>query len=321
MPSIWADYLDISEELEKVKGLHQSLSGNESGKLQSILEYLFSSDGKMLRAGFCILSAKFGKGSSDPVRRAAAAIELIHLATLVHDDIIDASPTRRGKPSLFALFSPAKSVLAGDYLLSRAFLLISELVKPDQSVYMAKAASVICKAEINQSLSDNGHFPTKREYFRRIAGKTAALFVLSFHAGAIEAECSRENIQRLRRIGYNLGMAFQITDDILDYAGSADKLGKPAGNDLRQKIYTLPLICSYEKEPSLFRSLLTKRGYSRGRVKRITQNIKKTNGFAEAEQFAEKYTKRAFREISKLPNIKAKADLKTLSKHLLGRSY
>jgi heptaprenyl diphosphate synthase len=180
----------------------------------------------------------------------AACLEMLHMATLIHDDVIDESPTRRGKPTLHTNCGNRNAVLAGDFLLSRCFILAAKYTSPDNALALARVIAVICGQEIEQNSGRYIANFSMRHYFRKIMGKSATLFALSCHIGASEAKAPRGLASRLRRVGYNIGMAFQIIDDILDYAGDPEQVRKPLGNDIREGLVTLPLICALSLDKS-----------------------------------------------------------------------
>ena len=189
----------------------------------------------MLRPAFVLLASRFGMPDKDRMIRIAAAVEMLHMATLVHDDIIDAAPVRRGVPSLHALRGPRTAVLVGDWLFVSCFSLIADLAGHENARSLAHMVARICGSEISQSADKYVLNTSVRRYLRRIAGKTAALFALAFHVGAAESGCEAPLAGLLRRLGYNLGMGFQIIDDILDFTRDRSETGKPTGNDLSQE--------------------------------------------------------------------------------------
>lgn len=294
---------------------------------------LLSRRGKMLRPGFVLLSARMRPVNGNvPVRakaplpekiyQIAAAVEIMHLATLVHDDIIDRAEIRRGAPSLNADFGNRNAVLLGDFLFSRCFILVARHASTANARYLATAVSHICDSEIAQSRRFDPASLSVRDYMRRITGKTALLFSLSCHIGASENEAPQGIVAPLRRVGHNVGLAFQIVDDLLDFTGDEKTLGKPAGGDLREGIFTLPVIHAYRKNPVALGPLLTSRALEREKnAEKILNLIEATGGFAETRKTAGLFTARALREAEKLPSSENRRSLIHLVEALPTRSF
>jgi heptaprenyl diphosphate synthase len=179
----------------------------------------------------------------------AAAIELIHMATLVHDDVIDNSATRRGIPTANARWGNHASVLSGDYLFAKAFSIVADKVNNQMLKVLTDVICFMCEGEIMQHKDVFNPDQSEPEYLARIAKKTADFIAASCELGGMAAGLSGQDVMALRSYGYSIGMAFQITDDILDVTASMAQIGKPVGNDLRQGIVTLPVIYALEHSP------------------------------------------------------------------------
>lgn len=186
---------------------------------------------------------------------------------------------------------------------------------------MSKAISRICIGEIDQFSSRYNKNVSVKKYLKRIGAKTAALFLVSLYTGAEQAGCSRKLTNELGRIGYNIGMAFQIIDDILDFQGDQGVVGKPVGNDLKQGIYTLPLIYALEKNRTDLINLVNKEFYDEEDVKQIIVLTEKYDGINKAKKLALNYTEKAFKGIDNLPDNEAKEILKRVTESLLVRNY
>jgi heptaprenyl diphosphate synthase len=179
-------------------------------------------------------------------------VELLHGATLIHDDVIDRAPLRRGKPTIYASGGAKRAVLVGDYLLAQSLELASKANDNRLVQVMTKGVSRLCSSEIEQDFSQGKLFITREDYYGRIRGKTAELFALSCFAGALLSGADRAVCDDFYQAGLDFGMAFQIDDDVLDYRGKGSRMGKRTGEDLRAGIPTLPLILALEHEgPSL----------------------------------------------------------------------
>ncbi|GHT91085.1 geranylgeranyl pyrophosphate synthase [Spirochaetia bacterium] len=325
MSSYWQDFPGIPEALEKVSGIIRETSASENPIISQGLTDLFDGQGKLLRPGLLLIAARFGK-LQDKHYTLAACLEMLHMATLIHDDVIDESPTRRGQPAVHAQYGNRNAVLLGDYLLSRCFLLASEYTSADNAVGLARVIATICGMEIEQNSDRFRTNISLRRYFRKIMGKSAMLFSLACYIGASEAKVSRVLTAQLRRIGYNIGMAFQIIDDILDYAGDTEAVRKPLGNDLKEGLITLPLICVLQQEGTLapesagyLRAFFSGSSFSAGNGGTIVNLVRNSGGLEAARAYAEKYTARAIREIAALPAGRPRDMLERLTRRLLVR--
>jgi octaprenyl-diphosphate synthase len=179
----------------------------------------------------------------------AASIELLHSATLVHDDVIDAAPTRRGRETANALVDNAASVMVGDYMFAHAAELVARTGNIDVIRLFARTLMEMATGELHQDMSAFSYGQSTREYFSRIRGKTASLFGTSAEGGSMVAGLSNPQAQAMRAYGENLGMAFQIVDDVLDFIGDEEEMGKPQGSDLMQGTLTLPALLLMERHP------------------------------------------------------------------------
>ena len=232
----------IRDDLERVEHKMRQAIQTEHEQLTEVLQYLLSNGGKRIRPALVLLSSRFHPADEDQVTALAAAVEILHTATLVHDDLIDGSLLRRGWPTLNAFWSPEATILTGDYLFSRAASLAAETQNPRVVTIFSSTLAIICWGELRQLFSGQGNLPTVTEYYQRISSKTASLFAASTEAGAVLSNAPEAEIQALRDYGHNLGMAFQIIDDVLDFMGDEAQMGKPAGNDLLRGIITLPTL-------------------------------------------------------------------------------
>jgi heptaprenyl diphosphate synthase len=323
MSQILHEFPSLTSELEQVRELILANISNSGTFIREALEDIILARGKMLRPAFLILTARTGKFPGDKIYEIAAALEMLHIATLVHDDIIDDADTRRGVATLHKRLGTRKAVLIGDFLFSRSSVLAARYTSTDNGKSLSNAVSLICESEIDQSSRCFSLDFSKRNYFRRIAGKTAALFLLAFHAGASESRMDKKQVMWARRAGYSIGMAFQIIDDILDCTGERNKLGKPAGNDIRHGIYTLPVIIAWQKSESNgeLHRLLADHPYSEGTAAKILLLLDQCGALEESRKIADRYTHRALEAISRLPKGAGREQLSALARKLLFRSY
>jgi len=228
-------------ELELERQLHA-----DPEQVGDPMRRLVEAGGKRFRPFLVLLTARLGP-AYDPLRAAtlAAAVELIHAATLVHDDYVDESPQRRGRPTVAAAEGPARAIAVGDFYFAKATRLIAELGSPDVTSTIAVAMEAICRSQIDD-LELRGRYPgDEADYLRVVRGKTAALIAAACVAGAQLSGASAEVVERVRRYGDAVGVAFQMTDDVVDFS---DRSGKPMGQDIRERVLSLPLIYASEDE-------------------------------------------------------------------------
>ncbi len=253
MNSQYPDFL--KEELQAVESLlletHPDVKTHPHvpPQVMAAIRRLIRNGGKRLRPALVLLSAHLCGAEVAPAISVAAAIEMLHTATLIHDDLIDQSRLRRNHPTLNAEWSAAATILTGDLAFAWASRLVAASRNPQMVAQMAATLETICGGELRQLFDGRGKIPTRAEYEQRIYAKTASLFVLATQAGAILAHRPAAELDALTRFGQHLGQAFQIADDVLDFMGQEAVLGKPVGSDLRQGLITLPVIHYAQAHP------------------------------------------------------------------------
>ena len=249
----------------------------------------------------------------------SASIELLHTATLVHDDLIDGALLRRGNPTLNSHWTPAATVLTGDYIFAQAALLAAEIESTEAMSLFARTLSTIVNGELSQ-LFDRNKFPSRDDYYRRIYEKTGSLFALSARAAALISPASRELLDPAETFGKEIGKAFQIVDDVLDFTGDQGRVGKPLGSDLRQGVATLPALIYSEQHPDdeiLAESLSGETGEAviDDLISRIVGSGAIQLAMAEARQCSEK----AIRSLEGFPGGRDRATLERLGKYIVDR--
>jgi len=322
MSKFWEDYPDIAEELKSVtKIIKTNVKSNEK-EFDEAISPLVEAGGKMLRPAFLLLAAKFGEYDRDKMQNLGAAIEMMHMATLVHDDVVDESKLRRGVETVQHKYSKEYAVYIGDFLFCQCFIMLSGYdYSTDNLRDISKAISKICMGEIRQYNIRYQRNTSLKKYIKVVSGKTAALFCISFYTGAKESKCNEKTSKLLGRVGYYIGMAFQIIDDLLDYSGDASKLGKNAQSDLIKGYYTLPLIYAMaEDSENKISAILDNSSLNDEDVKQITILIKQYRGIEKAQNLADRYTKKAFDFIEKLPECESKEIIKDITQKLLIRN-
>ncbi len=291
----------VREDIRKVESRMRSLPVAASGPLASTLKDLLGSGGKRIRPTLTVLFGRLLSVPDDPLFFLAAAVEVVHTATLVHDDLIDNSILRRGKPTPNAKGQPATAVLIGDLLFAWAAQLAAATKSTPVMQCFASALTTVVTGEIAQTFSPI--LPCDLDgYLRRIEGKTAALFSAACESPGLLAGRPLE-ARLAAEYGRNFGIAFQMADDILDYAGKTTDTGKPTGSDLRQGLITLPAIC-YRQENPRDADLKALLAGNHGRVdtERLLQSIRKSTAIEGARAIAEKYAAKAASLLPRLPS-------------------
>lgn len=311
-------YQLIKADLTRVNDEIKSISKVEYPWLVDMLAHSVGGGGKRIRPALTLLAGKFYDYDLRYLLPMATAIELMHTATLVHDDAIDKSDRRRGRPTIYALWDLEKAVLLGDYLFAKA----GEYNANTQSIravtLFTRTLMVISKGELYQSINAFNPNQTRENYIQRIIGKTASLFALSTESGAILSHAPEWAVEVLKAYGHNLGIAFQIVDDILDFVGTEEELGKPVGSDLTQGTFTLPAMILLERYP---KNNPVKRILEGGRerdsredIQKVIEMIRNSDIVQECYDIASGYCTEACRELNRLPqneNCRALADLAT----------
>ncbi|MDD4775410.1 MAG: polyprenyl synthetase family protein [Syntrophomonas sp.] len=313
----------ISNELNLVEtGLLASID-TDLPVLEQAASHLIKAGGKRLRPAFVLLSAKlFG----DDVQHAiplAISLELIHMASLVHDDVIDNSELRRGKPTVMSQWGNRLSIYTGNYVLAKSLALIAEYQRRDVIGIMADTSMSICEGEIKQMRSCYDVSQGLKDYLRRIERKTALLIAVSCQLGAMISQAADEHVQALKRFGYYLGMAFQITDDILDFVADEEILGKPVGSDIRQGVITLPAIyalrCSQHADR--LAGLLSSPRACADHAEDIVAMINDSDGIDYAYYASNRFAERALRQLDLLPDVAVRESLHRITDFISGREY
>lgn len=271
--------------------------------LDRIMGYVVRTRGKQMRPMFVILSARLFGEAQEATYRAASLVELLHTATLVHDDVVDGSPERRGFFSVFALWKSKVSVLVGDYLLAKGLLLALDNGDFEVLRIMSRAVREMSEGELLQMEKSRFLDMDEASYFTIIRSKTASLLAAACAAGAFSTTGDAALAERLRECGEWVGMAFQIRDDLFDY-GSED-VGKPTGNDIREKKLTLPLIYTLARaEPATRRELLgiiRNANRDRSKVDRVIREVERSGGIAYAREVMHAYRDRALARLEEFP--------------------
>ena len=315
-------YADFRKDLDYIeKELERSLDSASPIIRQASL-HLLRAGGKRIRPVFVLLASEFGHFSLQEVSKVAVSLELVHMASLVHDDVIDDSDMRRGLETVKAKWDNRIAMYAGDYIFSRALVSIAEIEIPAVHQLLAKTMLEICEGEIIQIEHQREYNQTVRDYLRRIKRKTALLLSSSCELGALVSGADASVVRKLSRFGYFAGMSFQITDDILDITSTDKKLGKPAGSDLLNGHLTLPIF--YIKDQPAFQPYMEQAfdGTLTEQARdEMLSYIRQSGAIEKAEAVSDLYLQKALDEISGLPAGNAKKALNQIAAFIGRRNY
>ncbi len=239
----------VQADLARVEQTFESLKEVDYRPLAEMLKLVLAGGGKLLRPAMALLAGRFGNYDLDLLVPLAASVELLHTASLIHDDVIDNAATRRGRPTANSAFHNSTTVMLGDYMFAHAADQIAQTGNIRVIRLFSQTLMVMTTGEMRQDLTAYDSRQTVRDYLQRIGGKTASLFATACEGGAVVSGQPEEWIEAMHDYGYNFGMAFQIVDDILDFTGDEAKMGKPVGSDLIQGTLTLPSLLLMERHP------------------------------------------------------------------------
>ncbi|OQX92277.1 MAG: hypothetical protein B6D58_03835 [candidate division Zixibacteria bacterium 4484_95] len=300
----------ITSKIKQYDVLLKRILTSDSELIGQVSDYLFSRSGKLLRPGLIFLSA----GRTDDIRvvYAALAIELIHVATLLHDDVIDQSTKRRGLETVNYRWNNMVSVLMGDYLFAKAFGLLVESGLQSLLKNFSVATQRVSVGELNQVYNTGNFDLAEEDYLKVIADKTASLFACAGEAGIICNSGDESKQRAMREYGENLGIAFQITDDLLDLVGETTKTGKQLGSDIREGWVTLPLIYTLKNGGKPYRDRvvkLYKEKFDKSEFEWMVDLIRQNGGIDYASQRARNYVRKAKKAVADIKGIDYKENL------------
>lgn len=300
-------------DMDRVNQLILSKAGSDVQMIPEVANHLISSGGKRLRPMLTLASAQMFGYEGEGHIKLATSVEFMHTATLLHDDVVDESDMRRGKSTARMIWGNQASVLVGDFLLGQAFKMMVETGSMDALDVLASAAAVIAEGEVLQLSVAKNMETTEDDYLSVIRAKTAALFAAAAEVGPIVANTDRANRAALKSYGMNLGLAFQLVDDALDYGGKAADLGKNVGDDFREGKITLPIILSYRRgtpeERNFWKAAIEQGDSSDENLERALGLISRYNGLGDTIARAKHYGAIARDALSPLPASTHKAAL------------
>ncbi len=284
----------VNGDLVQVERKMREAPHDDIENLKAALDTLLKSGGKRIRPTLALLAGRFYQVQQDKAIALAAAVEMLHTATLVHDDLIDGALIRRSSPTLNAIWSPGATVLTGDFLFAWAANLAAQTENVRVMRIFSQTLMIICGGELRQLFRRPWREQTRQDYDRRIYAKTASLFAAATKAAAVLGGASESQVNALHEYGHQLGMAFQIVDDVLDFVGSSQEIGKPVGSDMRQGIATLPTLYYLARHPDddLLAQVLDNRA-DNGVVETLIARIRQAGAVDAAMRDARAYVQRA----------------------------
>lgn len=315
-------YSDLKPDLDIIEKELARAVNSSSHLLNEASLHLLLAGGKRIRPVFVLLAAKFGNYSIESIKSVAVSVELIHMASLVHDDVIDDAETRRGRETVKAQWNNRVAMYTGDFLFANAIEYITDLKNTYAHEVLSHTMVELCIGEIIQIEDKHYLEQTARDYLRRIKRKTAILISASCELGAIAAQADEKTVKHLKQFGYYVGMSFQIIDDILDLTSTDEKLGKPAGSDLAQGNITLPVL--YVKNDPVIGPLLIEMldgSISDTDRHRLLLEIRESDGIKRAKQLSNLYMQKALNEVKQLPPNSAKKSLQNIALFMSKRKF
>jgi octaprenyl-diphosphate synthase len=312
-------YRPVQGDLGKVRDTLTAISPADFPWLSEQLSYLMKETGKGIRPALTLLCGKFYKYNLTILLPMAVSIELMHTATLVHDDAIDKAQVRRSRATVNSIFGDEIAILMGDYLFAKAGEFVADTQSPRVIKLFSQTLGTISSGEINQFRGSFNLEQGREDYFRRIYGKTASLFSLATQSGSILSQAPEDAVVILKEYGDNLGIAFQIVDDILDFTSTEEAMGKPVGSDLTQGTLTLPAILLMKHYPKdnpvkmLFQTRDSKY------VAQAIEMVRNSSIIKECYQVALEYCGKACANINRLPEKASRQALLDLAEFVLNQ--
>lgn len=314
-------YSFLNSDLTVIENELEETIKAESPLLHQASLHLLQAGGKRIRPVFVLLAAKFGEYDIDKIKNVAVSLELIHMASLVHDDVIDDAELRRGQPTIKAKWDNKIAMYTGDYIFARALELITNIKNPHAHKILSHTLVELCIGEIEQIKDKYNYDQNIRTYFRRIKRKTAMLIAVSCQLGGIAANVEEDIHKKLFKFGYFVGMSYQIIDDVLDFVGTEKELGKPAGGDLHQGNITLPALFAMEDSIICDQISRVHEGTERRDIEKIIALVKDSGAIEKSLQISDKYLQKALGVLEELPPSRSKKALRDIAKFIGKRKF
>lgn len=317
------DLSDIAGDLQQVEAAIEASLTTSDKFVHEVSTYYLKAGGKRIRPALVLLASQFPKSLVSQVLPVAAAVELIHMATLVHDDVVDNASLRRGLPTVNAKWSNQVSVLTGDYLFAKSFSLLSQTGDNRLVRIMADVVYEMSQGELRQIATYFDVDQSEQDYLHRIAQKTAFLIAECCRLGAICGGADEAQVQALYDYGMNVGMSFQIADDLLDFHGNSRTTGKPVAEDLRCGILTMPVIHALAHSPRSdeLRGIINARNMGEAEVAKVHEYLEAAGSFEYARNRARTYLNRACDALDKVPDLRSQPTLLLLAEFVINRQF
>lgn len=321
---MWGPFPRLQSDLQSVLQVIEAHLQIHDKRIEATIKELVYSGGKLLRPAYTLLCAQIGDASNQDKERSiavAAALETLHMATLIHDDVIDEADFRHGNPTIHTQQGNQFAIYSGDYLFCVCFTILSKYARTLAHLeFNARSMEKILTGELDQLHARYQIGTSIKDYLARISGKTAQLFAVSCYSGAITSQATRRQTMLAWSMGHYIGMAFQIIDDVLDFKGDFNTVRKPTLADIRQGIYTLPLIYALREQPEKLSPYLNKKAdLTDDELMEVLAIVEQTKGIEKSKRLARKYIDKALKSLSKLPNGEYKETLYELTTMLLNR--
>lgn len=317
-------YENLKHDLETIESMLAWAVQTDHATLSQSAGHLLKAGGKRIRPVFVLLAGQFGNYDIERLKRVAVPLELIHMATLVHDDVIDDAETRRGHPTVKAKWDNRIAMYTGDYIFARSLTIAAEIADPRIHRTLSQSIVQICEGEIEQIRYFYNWNQSLLRYLQRIRRKTALLMAVSCELGGLVSQADKSIVRSLRLFGYYVGMAFQLTDDVLDLVGEEETLGKPAGSDLRQGNVTLPVIYALHHATADESGIIVDYLRSKGAhvsIEEVIRCVRNSGGISYTMGLAYRYLDKALQKLEELPANEARESLRMIAQFIGSRSY
>ena len=313
-------FAPVRDDLNAVEDRMREYVPDQHEALTAAIDHLLASGGKRIRPAMSLLAAGIFGADSEEAIAVAASIEMLHTATLVHDDLIDGSLLRRGIPTLNANWNAGATVLTGDYIFARAADLAAQANSVRVMRIFARTLMVLVNGEIGQMFKSRG-IASRDDYYRRIYAKTASVFEAATEAGAVVGRATENEITALAAYGREVGSAFQIVDDILDFVGDSAHIGKPVGGDLRQGLVTLPALYFLEEHPNHpdLKALLNGRMGDTAITARVVEAVRNSSAIRASLSEAREFVRRGMAALDLLSSGQHLDSLRDIADYVVSR--
>ncbi|SOC20081.1 heptaprenyl diphosphate synthase [Ureibacillus xyleni] len=315
-------YSDLKADIDIIEKELEVALNSSSHLINDASLHLLQAGGKRIRPVFVLISAKFGQYNIDQVKNIAVPLELIHSASLVHDDVIDDSDLRRGRHTVKAQWNNRVAMYTGDFIFARALEYVTSIENPRVHQILAKTMVEICNGEVIQIEDKFRNNQNIKDYFRRIKRKTALLIESSCELGAVVSGLDDKNVRHLKQFGYFVGMSYQIVDDILDFTATDKELGKPAGSDLLQGNITLPILL-LKDHPTISKFIESAANGDVTEQQRLEMLhiVRKSDAIKQSISISNHYLRKALKEVDALPNHPMKKKLRDIALFIGKRKF